>query len=139
MALTDRMKEARKKQGFTQEQVATKIGVAKSTYTGYEKGYSEPNMIILSKIMDVLSVDANYLFQDEAKAMRDVRATPQEMENLVKKYRLLDPYGKEAVDGVLDVESRRCEEVRQKQAAVLRDKREQVEIAEEIAPVVILH
>jgi len=139
MALTDRMKEARKKQGFTQEQVATKIGVAKSTYTGYEKGYSEPNMIILSKIMDVLSVDANYLFQDEAKAMRDVRATPQEMENLVKKYRLLDPYGKEAVDGVLDVESRRCEEVRQKQAAVLRDKREQVEIAAEIAPVVILH
>jgi len=138
MALTDRMKEARKKQGFTQEQVATKIGVAKSTYTGYEKGYSEPNMIILSKIMDVLSVDANYLFQDEAKAMRDVRATPQEMENLVKKYRLLDPYGKEAVDGVLDVESRRCEEVRQKQAAVLRDKREQVVAAAEGAGAFLL-
>lgn len=116
MALPDRMKEARKKQGFTQEQVAIKIGVAKSTYTGYEKGYSEPNMLLLSKIMDTLGVDANYLFQDEVKAMRDTRATPHEMEHLVKKYRLLDPYGKEAVDGVLDVEWRRCTQLPQEAA-----------------------
>ena len=52
----------------------------------------------------------------------------------IKKYRLLDPYGKEAVDGVLDVESRRCQEERDKQAAILREQREQSEAAEEIAP-----
>ena len=52
----------------------------------------------------------------------------------IKKYRLLDPYGKEAVDGVLDVETRRCQEERDKQAAILREQREQLEVAEEIAP-----
>ena len=52
----------------------------------------------------------------------------------IKKYRLLDPYGKEAVDGVLDVEPRRCQEERDKQAAILREQREQLEVAEEIAP-----
>lgn len=58
----------------------------------------------------------------------------RKLDELVKKYRLLDPYGKEAVDGVLDVESRRCEEERQKQAAILREQWDQIEVAEEIAP-----
>lgn len=46
----------------------------------------------------------------------------------IQKYRLLDDYGKEAVDGVLDVESRRCEAVR---TAALREDRKQMEAAEE--------
>lgn len=133
MALTDRMKEARKSKGLTQEIVAREIGVAKSTYTGYEKGNSEPNMLILSRIMNVLEVDANFLFQDEMDELRNATATPQEMENIIKKYRLLDPYGKEAVDGVLDVESRRCEADRQAKSATLRENREQMEAAEETA------
>lgn len=62
----------------------------------------------------------------------------RKLDELVKKYRLLDPYGKEAVDCVLDVESRRCEAARKEQleqaAEALRKKREQSEAAEEIAP-----
>ena len=49
----------------------------------------------------------------------------------IKKYRLLDPYGKEAVDGVLDVESRRCEAAR---ANALREQREQMEVGEMLEP-----
>lgn len=109
MAFIDRLKEARKKSGLTQEKLAKKIGVAKSTYTGYEKGNSEPNMCILSKIMESLNVDANYLYQDEVEAMHETRATVQEMEHLVKKYRLLDPEWKEAVDTVLDIGYRKYE------------------------------
>ena len=37
MAFIDRLKEARLQKGFTQEQIAEKIGVAKSTYTGDER------------------------------------------------------------------------------------------------------
>ena len=51
MAFKDRLKEARLTKGLTQEQIAEKIGVAKSTFTGYEKGNSEPNMLTVSKIM----------------------------------------------------------------------------------------
>lgn len=134
MAFIDRLKDARKNAGMTQEKLAQKIGVAKSTYTGYEKGNSEPNMYVLSKIMEALNVDANYLYQDEVKAMHDTRATPHEMEHLVKKYRLLDPYGKEAVDGVLDVEWRRCESVR---ATALQESRRQAEAAMELMPEVV--
>lgn len=45
----------------------------------------------------------------------------------IKKYRLLDPYGKEAVDSVLDVESRRCEAEKQARVAAVREEREKIE------------
>lgn len=64
MALEDRIKEARKSNGLTQQQAANMIGVAKSTWAGYESGNSTPDIDKIVKIMDVLGVDANYLWQD---------------------------------------------------------------------------
>lgn len=64
MALEDRIKEARKSAGLTQQQAAALIGVAKSTWAGYESGNSTPDIDKLVKIMDTLGVDANYLWQD---------------------------------------------------------------------------
>lgn len=64
MALEDRIKEARKNAGLTQQQAASMIGVAKSTWAGYESGNSTPDIDKLVKIMDALGVDANYLWQD---------------------------------------------------------------------------
>ncbi len=106
MGFKERLKEARLMNNMTQEQVAEKIGVAKSTFTGYEKGNSEPNMITISKIMNVLKIDANYLWQDEADFPMEV--SYDEM-NHIKKYRDLDDHGKEMVDMVLEGEHARWE------------------------------
>lgn len=108
MAWTDRMKEARINAGLTQDKVAKAIGVAKSTYSSYEKGTYEPNMDMLSRIMELLNVDPNYLFQDEDRHYKDTRATNDEMENIIKKYRALDKHGKELVDLILNKEWERC-------------------------------
>lgn len=99
MAFEDRLKEARLQKGFTQEQIAEKIGVAKSTYTGYEKGNREPNVNTIGILMKELGVDANFLWQDETTFPFEL--TYDEMENLVKKYRTLDGHGKEMVDFTL--------------------------------------
>lgn len=107
MALHDRIKEARKNAGMTQTELGEKIGVAKTTIAGYEKS-REPTAAQLGEIADVLGVDVTFLLQDEIKKRYDSSATLQEMEHIIKKYRSLDPYGKEAVDGVLNVEWRRC-------------------------------
>lgn len=66
MAFEDRVKQARKNAGLTQERAAASIGVAKSTWAGYESGSSQPDIAKIVKIMDVLKVDANYLWQDYA-------------------------------------------------------------------------
>lgn len=117
MAFIDRLKAARLEKGLTQEQLAREIGVAKPTYNGYEKGNSEPNMLVLSRMMKILGVDANYLFQDEMQIHKETHATPAEMEH-IKKYRTLDGYGKEVVDFVLDKEAERVADERQRPAVV---------------------
>lgn len=108
MAFNDRIKEARLASGLTQEQVAEKIGIAKSTLTGYEKGNREPSIPTVKKLMDILNVDANFLYQDE---MTDLRQTDDSYyskseQEVIKKYRCLDNRGREAVDLLLDKEYR---------------------------------
>lgn len=59
-----------------------------------------------------------------------------EAKNVATRYSELDTYGKEAVDGVLDVEYRRCEE---EKARILAAKEQSsMETAEEIIPTVML-
>ena len=107
MAFNDRIKEARQKKKLTQEQLAGQIGVAKSTVTGYEKGNSEPSIDTMMKIMSVLEIDANYLWQDEMKNLSPKdNVTSLEYEH-IKKYRALDPTGQNHVDTVLKWEAER--------------------------------
>lgn len=106
MSLHDRIKEARNAKGLTQTELGELIGVAKTTVSGYEKN-REPTAAQLGMIADVLDVDVTFLLQDEVKRHRDTRATPDEMENIIRKYRTLDEYGKGTVDLILDRECKR--------------------------------
>ena len=65
MAFHDRLKQARKNAGMTQEGVAKLLGVAKSTYSGYETGKSEPSMNAIANMMRFFAVSADWLWQDE--------------------------------------------------------------------------
>lgn len=109
MSFTDRLKEARLQKGLTQEQVALKIGVAKSTYTGYERGTREPNVNTIALLMDELGIDANYLYQDEIDSSG---GSPYKLlyneTLLLKKYRSLDEHGKKIVDFIINEEADRC-------------------------------
>lgn len=105
MAFHDRLKEARINARFTQEQLAEKIGVAKSTLSGYENGNREPSVATVAKLLQILRVDANYLYQDEM-----VNVLSSEMPH-IEKYRNLDRHGRELVDMVLDKELQRVNNI----------------------------
>ena len=105
MSLNQRIKEARLKMGYTQEQLGTYIGVAKTTVAGYEKN-REPDAATIGRIMDALKVDANYLFQDEMRELSTDDFSVPEIK-MVKKYRSLDEHGKDMVDTVLEKEHSR--------------------------------
>ena len=116
MSVGSRMKERRESLGLTQVQLADMLGVTKGAIGNYETDANSPKASILYKVFEVLKCDANYIFQDEIQERREYTASPHEMEHLVKKYRTLDEYGKEAVDGVLETEHRRCKEQRERSA-----------------------
>ena len=61
MAFNDRLKESRTNAGLTQEQLSEKLGIAKSTLSGYESGNREPSIATVAKILDILDVDAKLL------------------------------------------------------------------------------
>ena len=104
MAFHNRLKEARIKSGLTQDQLAEKLGIAKSTLSGYEGGNREPAISTIAKILNILNVDANYLYQDETLGVNNIS---YEDFTRNKKYRDLDDHGKEMVDFVLDREHKR--------------------------------
>lgn len=72
--LNDRIKEARIKASLTQKQLAEKVGIATTTLSGYERGASDPDINTLCKIMDVVGVDANFIYQDYNK--EDTKKSP---------------------------------------------------------------
>lgn len=108
MGIGYRIKEARERLGLTQTELGSKIGVTGSAITNYEKETSHPKEQIIYKLMEVLEVDANYLFQDVVnipKKKNDVTLAEYEY---IKKYRALDKHGKEMVDFTLIKEYERC-------------------------------
>lgn len=57
----ENLKRAREQRGYSQKEVAEKIGVAKSTYSLYESGNREPNVQTIKKLSDLLCVSADEL------------------------------------------------------------------------------
>ena len=73
------MKNARLKAGLTQNQLAEKIGVAKSTYSLYESGKREPDIPKIKQIASVLGMTGNELLGiEEDDSMVVVRLTNTE-------------------------------------------------------------
>lgn len=57
-----KLKELRKENGWTQQQVADMIGVSRVNYTRYELNASEPDFDILVRLADIYDVSLDYIF-----------------------------------------------------------------------------
>lgn len=114
MGIGCRIKEARERLGLTQTELGAKVGVTGSAITNYEKNTSHPKEQVIYKLMEVLNVDANYLFQDVTDIKRKGNDITEKEYEHIKKYRLLDDFGKETVNIVMERESSRVSELKQK-------------------------
>ena len=61
--------------GYTQAQMAEKIGVSRSTYTNYETGNRTPDYEILERISDMLACSLDELF---GRKVRKIHLKPAE-------------------------------------------------------------
>lgn len=52
----------RKNLGYTQQQVAAKLGIDRTTYTKYETGVSEPSFEMLIRLSQLLGISLDELF-----------------------------------------------------------------------------
>lgn len=105
MSFATRLKQARENAGFTQLELAKKLGVTKSAIGNYENGVSSPKDVVLLQIFDVLNVEPNFLFQDSFNPdnKNDNEMSDTEL-YLVNKFRSLDDRGQSAVLNTLEHE-----------------------------------
>lgn len=107
MSFGSRLKDKRKELGITQPELAKLLGVSQSAIGSWETDTNSPRATLLYDLFDILHCDANYLFQDETRELYKNEATPEEFENIIKKYRDLDDHGREMVDFTLEKEYER--------------------------------
>ena len=73
MSIGQRLKEARLAANMTQEDLAAAVGVTKGAIGNYETEVSSPKEPILIRLMEILRVDANFLYQDYMQAVPVLR------------------------------------------------------------------
>ena len=107
MGIGKRIRDRRAELGMSSMELAEQIGVSKQTISGYELERTYPNPETLSRILNVLQCDANYLYQDviDLEVLKRERNGMTETEfELLRKYRLLNDHGKFVVESIANIE-----------------------------------
>lgn len=67
MNVGDRLREARRKKGFTQDSLASSIGVSRGVITNIEHGKTIPQSLVIHAICNALSINEEWLLQGIGK------------------------------------------------------------------------
>lgn len=102
MTFPEQLKAARTASGMTQADMASRLGVDKTTYCGYETGRRQPDINKLRQLITLLDVSADQLLGTQGSGS----VTAEELERL-RRYRLLDVHGRDLVDTILQKEYER--------------------------------
>ena len=94
-----RLRDLRKKNGLTQDEVAAHLKIARVTYSRYESGDNEMTYESLALLADLFSVGIDCLL---GRSGRDVFSKAEI--SMVDKYRALDDRGRQSVLAVIEHE-----------------------------------
>ena len=100
------LKGARESVNMKQSEVAELIGCTSANVSSWERGKSKIDIESLISLSKIYQIDFNDLLHNVQNQQISEFASFEK--EIIKKYRTLDEYGKEAVDKILDVEYNRC-------------------------------
>jgi transcriptional regulator with XRE-family HTH domain len=97
----NRIRELRQEKGWTQTQLGARVGMAKTTISGYEKGDHQVDPEMICKLCDLFGCTADYLLgrslspapvmsSQDALVLEAYHALPDELRDAVD--RILEPY-----------------------------------------------
>lgn len=108
MEFGERLRMFREKAGLTQEELAERVGVAKTTITGYEKGNRSPDIPKIKKLAWALGITGDELL-DTGMQNKKTPAISDGAMQIAKDYDGLDRWGQQTVRSVVSHEMERCE------------------------------
>lgn len=109
LSIARTLKALREQSGLTADQVGAIIGKSGKTVNAWENNRGQPDADLLLQLCDIYNVS------DIMAAFRDEESTPflfsKSEETLIRKYRILDKYGKISVNSVLESEYMRIKSI----------------------------
>ena len=121
MGFPERLKQLRKEKELSQIMLAKELGVSGGTVAMWETGKRKPQFEMFDKLCTFFDRSMDYilgasdddrsftLINEEVQQLGDWQVEEQ-YEDMLRKYTLLDDYGKDAVDAVLRKEFNRAQE-----------------------------
>lgn len=100
------LKKARIQAGLTQKQASEKLGRKQQTLASWEIGQSQPDANTLFELFSIygVSVDESFGFSPKRTSQSECSDFSSQEYEIIKKYRSLDPRGRQAVQDTLDRE-----------------------------------
>lgn len=114
-----RLKELRKKNGYTQVTLAEKLGVSKGTVAMWEVGKRKPDFEMLCTLSELFDVRTDYILGQSnndssvtltIETIKQLGAweTEERLKELFKLYLTIDTYGKNNIENLIRSEANRC-------------------------------
>lgn len=76
MIFSEKLQLLRKSKGFTQEEMAEKLGVSRQAVAKWESGQAYPDILNLIQISDLFNVTIDYLVKDQ-ECMKNISSDPK--------------------------------------------------------------
>lgn len=119
MTLADRLKELRKENNMTQNELAKMLNMAKGTVAMWEMGKRNPGFEALEKMSEIFDRRVDYILgtSDDPSSPKLIEAdieqlgrwqTEEDFSEVVMKYLRLDERGKAAVETLINTEFNFC-------------------------------
>jgi len=90
LSMGDRIREARKKKGLTQERLAEQLDISVEFVGQIERGIKLPSMQVFMRMIEVLNVSADYILRDSVSTgqLFGDNAIGRKIENLKPKQKI---------------------------------------------------
>ena len=117
----ERLKELRKKNGYTQVSLASELGVSKGTIAMWEVGKRKPDFETLCNLSEFFDVRTDYILgqsDDDSSVTFTIETTNQlgaweseaRLKELFELYLTIDTYGKSNIENLIRSEANRCKD-----------------------------
>lgn len=113
MTFGEKIRESRISLKLTQKQLADRIGAKHNSVSDWENDKNKPDPNTIELLCGVLNISPNYLLNSNSD---DFSLYEKE---IIKKYRALDPHGKEMVDFTLQKEWERSTQPAEGQLSII--------------------
>ena len=117
----ERLKELRKKNGYTQVSLASELGVSKGTIAMWEVGKRKPDFETLCNLSEFFDVRTDYILgqsDDDSSITLTIEninqlgawKTEKRLKELFELYLSIDTYGKSNIENLIRSEANRCKD-----------------------------